>query len=72
MDYGKKEETMLPQVPLNAADDLSAVGISDPVGDNADSERPFDAKRAGKEIRAVVQFTGGIQNSILCLLGHGP
>src|ERR1700722_55592 len=71
MDYGQEKIFLLTQVGFDAADDRGTVTVADFFDDDSDCASAFFAQSAGKEIRAIVQFSGGVVNAALGTLRDG-
>lgn len=71
VDDGEEEEIVLAEFGLDAADEICTVGVADFFGDDADRVAALDAKGAREEIRAIVEFAGGLENALPGVFGNG-
>jgi len=63
----QEEESMLPKVLFDPADNHRTVGTPN-LSDDSDRESAFYAQGAGKKVRPVIQLASSIQNPVLGVL----
>lgn len=65
------EVAFLEKIVFDAAHDRGGIAVADLGYDDSDGKAALGAERAGEEIGAVLEFSGGGEDTVLGLLGDG-